>query len=98
MSNLRNMADDLKQKLGSAILVLGSVHDDKVNIIAAVTKDLIDKGYHAGKLVKEVATRCGGGGGGRPDMAQAGGKDPNKLDEALGYVEEYVKSFDIGTK
>lgn len=93
MNQLRNMADDLKQKLGSAILVLGSVNDDKVNIIAAVTKDLIDQGYHAGKIVKEVATRCGGGGGGRPDMAQAGGKDPNKLDQALASVEEFVKSF-----
>ncbi|WP_019154619.1 alanine--tRNA ligase [Robertmurraya massiliosenegalensis] len=93
MNNLRNMADDLKQKLGSAILVLGSVNEEKVNIIAAVTKDLIDQGYHAGKIVKEVATRCGGGGGGRPDMAQAGGKDPNKLDDALAAVEEFVKSF-----
>ena len=65
---------------------------DKVNLIAGVTKDLMDKGFHAGKLIKEVATRCGGGGGGRPDMAQAGGKDPEKLDSALAYVEEWVKS------
>ncbi|MEH7109528.1 alanine--tRNA ligase [Bacillus sp. JJ1764] len=92
INNLRNMADDLKQKLGSAIIVLGSANDDKVNLIAAVTKDLIDKGYHAGKLIKEVAGRCGGGGGGRPDMAQAGGKDPEKLDSALQYVSEWVKS------
>lgn len=92
MNNLRNMADDLKQKLGSVIVVLASVHDGKVNIIAGVTKDLIEKGYHAGKLVKEVATRCGGGGGGRPDMAQAGGKDPNKVDGALQFVEEWIKS------
>ncbi|GHH97118.1 alanine--tRNA ligase [Neobacillus kokaensis] len=92
MNNLRNMADDLKQKLGSAVIVLGSVHDEKVNLIAAVTKDLIDKGYHAGKLVKEVAAKCGGGGGGRPDMAQAGGKDPQKLESALQYVDEWVKS------
>lgn len=92
MNNLRNMADDLKQKLGSAIIVLGSVQEDKVNLIAAVTPDLIEKGYHAGKVIKEVATRCGGGGGGRPDMAQAGGKDPNKLDQALQFVEEWVKS------
>ena len=83
MNNLRNMADELKQKLGSGIVVLGSSVDDKVNLIAGVTKDLIDKGFHAGKLIKEVATRCGGGGGGRPDMAQAGGKDPDKLDSAL---------------
>ena len=83
MNNLRNMADDLKQKLGSGIVVLGSPVEGKVNLIAGVTKDLMDKGFHAGKLIKEVATRCGGGGGGRPDMAQAGGKDPEKLDGAL---------------
>jgi alanyl-tRNA synthetase len=93
MNNLRNMADDLKQKLGSGIILLGSVHEGKVNLIAAVTKDLIDKGYHAGKLVKEAASRCGGGGGGRPDMAQAGGKDPEKLDSALQIVEDWVKSI-----
>jgi alanyl-tRNA synthetase len=93
MNNLRNMADDLKQKLGSGVILLGSVHEGKVNLIAAVTKDLIDKGYHAGKLVKEAATLCGGGGGGRPDMAQAGGKDPEKLDSALQIVDEWVKSI-----
>jgi alanyl-tRNA synthetase len=93
MNNLRNMSDDIKQKLGSAIIVLGSVDEDKVNLIAAVTKDLIEKGYHAGKLVKEVAARCGGSGGGRPDMAQAGGKDPQKLEQALLFVEEWVKSL-----
>ncbi|MED3549091.1 alanine--tRNA ligase [Cytobacillus praedii] len=93
MNNLRNMADDLKNKLSSAVVVLGSVNEGKVNIIAGVTNDLIDKGYHAGKIVKEVATRCGGGGGGRPDMAQAGGKDPEKLESALNFVEEWVKSI-----
>ncbi|MCQ6273585.1 alanine--tRNA ligase [Bacillus sp. V3B] len=92
MNNLRNMADDLKQKLGSGIVVLGSPVEGKVNLIAGVTKDLMEKGFHAGKIIKEVATRCGGGGGGRPDMAQAGGKDPEKLDVALEYVEEWVKS------
>ncbi|WP_433958898.1 alanine--tRNA ligase [Cytobacillus horneckiae] len=93
MNNLRNMADDLKQKLGSAVVVLGSANDGKVNLIAGVTDDLIKQGYHAGKVIKEVATRCGGGGGGRPDMAQAGGKDPAKLDSALQFVEEWVKSI-----
>jgi alanyl-tRNA synthetase len=92
MNNLRNMVDDLKQKLGSAVVVLGSAQDDKVNITAGVTKDLVEKGYHAGKLVKEVAGICGGGGGGRPDMAQAGGKNPQKLDEALKFVEDWIKS------
>ncbi|MFB6469355.1 alanine--tRNA ligase [Cytobacillus sp. Hz8] len=93
MNNLRNMADELKQQLGSVVIVLGSAHEGKVNLIAGVTKDLIEKGFHAGKLIKEVATRCGGGGGGRPDMAQAGGKDAQKLDSALQFVEEWVKSI-----
>jgi alanyl-tRNA synthetase len=92
MNNLRNMADELKQKLQSAVLVLGSNTDGKVQLIAAVTSDLIEKGYHAGKIVKEVALRCDGSGGGRPDMAQAGGKDPNKLDAALNYVEEFLQT------
>ncbi|WP_153123177.1 alanine--tRNA ligase [Peribacillus tepidiphilus] len=93
MNNLRNMVDDLKKKLGSAVIVLGSVQGEKVNLIAGVTEDLIAKGYHAGKLIKEVATRCGGGGGGRPDMAQAGGKNPAQLDSALNFAEEWVKSI-----
>lgn len=93
MNNLRAMADDLKQKLDSVIIVLGSAQGDKVNLIAGVTKDYIERGFHAGKLVKEVASRCGGGGGGRPDMAQAGGKDPEKLDAALNFVEEWVLSI-----
>jgi alanyl-tRNA synthetase len=93
MNNLRNMADDIKQKLGSAIIVLGSSDSEKVNLIAVVTKDLIEKGYHAGKLVKEVAAKCGGSGGGRSDMAQAGGKDPQNLDNALQFVDEWVKTI-----
>jgi alanyl-tRNA synthetase len=90
MDNLRNMVDDLKNKLGSGIVVLGSVKDDKVNIVAGVTADLVKQGFHAGKAVKEVAVRCGGGGGGRPDMAQAGGKNPAQLPEALAFVKSWV--------
>lgn len=91
MNSLRSMVDDLKLKIGSGVIILGSVvGTDKVNLLAGVTEDLLPKGYHAGKLIKEVAGRCGGGGGGRPDMAQAGGKDPDKLTEALEYVEEWV--------
>jgi len=93
MNNLRSMADELKQKLESGVIVLVAVQGDKVNIIAAVTNDLIPQGYHAGKLIKEVATRCGGGGGGRPDMAQAGGKNPGEVDAALKIVEEWVKAI-----
>ena len=93
MNSLRNMADELKQKLGSAIILLGTTDGSKVNLIAAVTDDLISKGYQAGKLIKEAASICGGGGGGRPDMAQAGGKDPSKLDNAIQFAEEWVKSI-----
>lgn len=92
MDQLRSMVDDLKQKLGSGVIILGAVQGEKVNLVAGVTKDLISKGYHAGQLVKGVASRCGGGGGGRPDMAQAGGKEPAKLEEALKYAYEFVKS------
>ncbi|WP_100406614.1 alanine--tRNA ligase [Bacillus solitudinis] len=93
MDSLRSIVDKLKQDLDSGVIVLGSVSGDKVNLVAGVTKDLISQGYHAGKLVKEVATRCGGGGGGRPDMAQAGGKNPDQLEEALAYVKEYVNTI-----
>ncbi|ATF12474.1 alanine--tRNA ligase [Brevibacillus brevis X23] len=96
MDNLRGMVDELKNKLGSAVIVLGAVDGDKVNLVAGVTKDLMDQGIHAGKIIKEVATRCGGGGGGRPDMAQAGGKDPSKLQEALDAVVDFVKSQAVG--
>ncbi len=92
MNSLRGMMDDLKSKLQSAIVVLGATEDGKVNLVAGVTKDLVDKGYHAGKLIKEVAEKCGGKGGGRPEMAQAGAKNPEKLAEALKYVEEWVQS------
>ncbi|WP_040950032.1 alanine--tRNA ligase [Gorillibacterium massiliense] len=90
MDSLRTIVDELKTKLSSAVIVLGSAAGDKVNLVAAVTPDLVAKGFHAGKLVKEAAAVCGGGGGGRPDMAQAGGKDSAKLPEALRRIEELV--------
>jgi alanyl-tRNA synthetase len=95
MNGLRSMVDQLKNSLDSGIMVLGAVQDEKVNIVCGVTKDLVSKGFHAGKLVKEVASRCGGGGGGRPDMAQAGGKEPSELDKALAFVPEWVESISV---
>ncbi|MBP3039371.1 alanine--tRNA ligase [Bacillaceae bacterium Marseille-Q3522] len=92
IAQMRQILDDLKQKLRSAVIVLGNTSDGKVHLIAGVTADLMKKGYHAGKLIKEVAVRCDGKGGGRPDMAQAGGKNPEKLQEALQFVEKWVKS------
>ncbi|NJJ40070.1 alanine--tRNA ligase [Paenibacillus apii] len=90
MDALRSMADELKAKLPEAIIALGAAMDDKVNFVIAVPQALVKQGYHAGKLVKEVAAVCGGGGGGRPDMAQAGGKDASKLAAALKKAEELV--------
>lgn len=92
MEALRGIADELKNKLASAVIVLGAVQEDKVNLVVSVSPDLVKKGLHAGKLIKEIAAACGGGGGGRPDMAQAGGKDPSKLAEALKLAEELVST------
>ncbi len=92
--HLRNTADSLKGKLKSGVVVLGGVSHGKVVLIAGVTKDLTKK-VHAGNLVKDVAKIVNGGGGGRPDMAQAGGKDVSKLSEALdavpGMVDRIIK-------
>ena len=90
MDSLRTIIDQLKAKLSSGIIVLGSISDDKVNLVAYVSADLISQGYHAGKIIKEVAAGCGGSGGGRPDMAQAGGKDVSKLADALSLVEKLI--------
>ncbi|MDA8441069.1 MAG: alanine--tRNA ligase [Peptococcaceae bacterium] len=89
MDALRSMCDFLRDKLGSGVIVLGSAPEGKVNLVASVSKDLIGK-LHAGNIIKEVAKITGGGGGGRPDMAQAGGKDPAKLDAALQEVVALV--------
>jgi alanyl-tRNA synthetase len=86
---LRAVADRLRERLGSGIVLVGSVADGKVNLVAAVTKDLTRR-FHAGKLVQEAARAVGGGGGGRPDLAQAGGKEPAKLDAALDGVYDAV--------
>ncbi|MFZ5633059.1 MAG: alanine--tRNA ligase [Bacillota bacterium] len=83
MDSLRAMTDLIRDRLGSAVVVLGSVAGERVNLVAAVTSDLVPRGLHAGKLIKEIAAVVGGGGGGRADMAQAGGKDPSRLQEAL---------------
>jgi len=93
MNALRTMADELKQKVTPGVIVLVAQADGKVNVVTAVTGGLTEKGFHAGKLVKEVAGCLGGGGGGRPDMAQAGGKDPSKIDEALQIATQWVKSI-----
>ncbi|WP_347487692.1 alanine--tRNA ligase [Desulfoscipio sp. XC116] len=83
MDSLRAMLDLLRDKMGSGVIVLGAASGGKVNLVAGVSKDLVGRSLHAGKILKEIAPLVGGGGGGRPDMAQAGGKDPAGLDNAL---------------
>jgi alanyl-tRNA synthetase len=96
MDSLRGMVDLLRDKIGSGVIILGSSAGEKVNLVSAVTKDLLGRGLHAGKLVKEVAALVGGSGGGRPEMAQAGGKDvsllPEALDQAYRVVESQIKA------
>lgn len=87
---LRDMADMVLDKVGGIVL-LGAVQGDKVSFVCKVDKELTKQGYHAGKIVKAAAVAAGGGGGGRPDMAQAGGKDPQKLEEALKAGKEAVQ-------
>jgi alanyl-tRNA synthetase len=91
MDELRTVGDLLRDRMGSGIVLLGSSLNDKVNFIAMATKDVVARGFHAGKVIKEVAAVAGGGGGGRPDMAQAGGKDPEKLLEALKKGEALIQ-------
>jgi alanyl-tRNA synthetase len=86
---LRAMADAVRERLGSGVVCLGSASDGKVSLVSAVTKDLTGR-LHAGKLIQEVAKAVGGGGGGRPDLAQAGGKNAAALDQALASVHDWV--------
>ena len=87
---LRRLADELEVRLRSGVIVLGTVDDGKVLLVSKVTKDIVAKGGHAGNLVREVAKLTDGGGGGRPDFAQAGGRNPAKLQDALRKVPELV--------
>jgi alanyl-tRNA synthetase len=87
---LREMSDFLRDKLKSAVVVLGTVYEDKPTFLAAVTPDVVAKGYNAGEIVKQVAKVAGGSGGGKPNLAQAGGKDKKKLDEALKLVKSLI--------
>lgn len=93
MNALRNASDTVKNKIGSGVVILVSSKDDKVNLIVSATKDAVTSGIHCGNIIKDAAVACGGGGGGRPDMAQAGGKDPQGMDEALRVAKEKALSM-----
>ena len=92
-NSLRDLADKVRNKLDIGVVVLGSVLGDKVNFVSMATKNALPKGVHCGKIIKEVATVAGGGGGGRPDMAQAGGKDPLKVNEAIAKSYEVIENL-----
>ena len=91
MNGLRDLGDQLKEKLGEGVVVLASTKDGKVSLLAMATQGAMDKGAHAGNLIKAAAAIVGGGGGGRPNMAQAGGKNPDKIPEAIAKVAELVE-------
>ena len=90
IEQLRNISDAVKAKADNVIMVLAAVNSGKVTFIVSVSEDLIGKGWHAGKLIKEIAAAAGGGGGGKANMAQAGAKDPSKVDAAFAKAEELI--------
>ena len=92
MNTLKEVADNLRDKLASGVVVLANVANDKLNLVVTATKDAVDKGVHCGNIVKSIAQVAGGKGGGRPNMAQAGAPDVSKVDEALNHASEVLKS------
>lgn len=90
VDDMRQISDEIKSATKGAVIVLASVNDGKVNFIVSVTDDLLDKGYHAGNMVKKIAAAADGGGGGKADMAQAGGKSPEKIKDAFKVAEELL--------
>ncbi|MDO5715885.1 MAG: alanine--tRNA ligase [Tissierellia bacterium] len=90
MDTLREMADEVRGKIGSVVVLFSTVNEGKLSFVCAVSKDLVERGIQAGKLIKEIAKVAGGGGGGRPDMAMAGAKDIEKTEEALGTLEKLL--------
>ena len=92
MNGLRELGDQMKEKLGEGVIVLASAVDGKVSLMAMATEGAVKQGAHAGNLIKGIASLVGGGGGGRPNMAQAGGKNPAGIDEAIGKVKEVLEA------
>ena len=92
MNGLRDLGDQMKEKLGEGVVVIASAGEGKVNLMATATQGAMEKGAHAGNLIKEVASLVGGGGGGRPNMAQAGGKNPAGIEDALAKAKEVLEN------
>ena len=92
MNALRELGDKIKEKIGGGVVVLASSVEGKVNLIAMAADDAVAKGAHAGNLIKAIAAHVGGGGGGKPNMAQAGGKNPAGIPDALAAVDTALES------
>lgn len=92
-NSLRELCDKVRNKIGEGVVLLGTSSEDKVQLVAMASKGAVSRGVHCGKLIKEIANICGGNGGGRPDMAQAGGKSPEKLEFALGEVKKILEKL-----
>jgi alanyl-tRNA synthetase len=89
-NTIRDISDKIRDKNPDSVIVIAAENDGKVLLVASVSKDLVSKGVHAGNIIKQTAQIVGGGGGGRPDFAQAGGKNPLKIEEALGKAKEII--------
>ena len=90
MNGMRDLGDEAKEKLGDCVIVFGCENAGKANLVAMASDEAVKKGAHAGNLIKEIASLVGGGGGGRPNMAQAGGKNPAGLEQALEKAKECI--------
>ena len=91
VDELRGISDDIKSSNSNVAMVFAAVNEGKVVFLVSLTDDLVEKGLHAGNIVKEVAKTAGGGGGGKANMAQAGAKDPSKIEEAFSVAESLIK-------
>jgi alanyl-tRNA synthetase len=87
INDLRSLSDDVKAAYQGIVMVFATVNGAKVTFLVSITDDLLDKGLHAGNMIKQIAAACGGGGGGKADMAQAGAKDPTKISDAFAVAE-----------
>ena len=91
INDLRSLSDDIKAAHKGVVMVFAAVNGEKVTFLVSITDDLVEKGLHAGNMVKQIAQAAGGGGGGKADMAQAGAKDPGKINDAFAVAEELLK-------
>ena len=90
INDLRTLSDDIKKSYKNTAMVFAAVSGGKVTFLVSLTDDIVEKGYHAGNMIKKIAAIAGGGGGGKADMAQAGAKDPSKVDDALAFAESLL--------